>query len=83
MGCMAQSRGPELFKKVPHLDVVVGTQKYHKVFDYVDTILKGRMERRMDDLELSLKGESVCDVAEEIDSQNTIKDHLRKFIRAH
>lgn len=82
MGCMAQSRGPELFKKVPHLDVVVGTQKYHKVFDYVDTILKGRMERRMDDLELSLKGESVCDVAEEVDSQNTIKDHLPKDFQA-
>jgi len=79
---MAQSRGPELFKKVPHLDVVVGTQKYHKVFDYVDTILKGRMERRMDDLELSLKGESVCDVAEEVDSQNTIKDHLPKDFQA-
>ena len=26
MGCMAQSRGPELFERIPHLDVVVGTQ---------------------------------------------------------
>ena len=33
MGCMAQSRGEELFETIPHLDVVVGTQKYHKVFD--------------------------------------------------
>ena len=33
MGCMAQSRGQELFKNIPHLDVVVGPQKYHKVFD--------------------------------------------------
>ena len=36
MGCMAQSRGEELFNNVPHLDVVVGTQKYHKVFEYVE-----------------------------------------------
>lgn len=82
MGCMAQSRGPELFKKIPHLDVVVGTQKYHKVFDYVDTILTKRLERRMDELELSLKGESICDVEEEKDSQNTIKDHLPKDYQA-
>lgn len=78
MGCMAQSRGQELFKKVPHLDVVVGTQKYHKVFEYVDTILTNRLERRMDDVKLSLSGESVCDVEEEKDSQNTIKDHIPK-----
>jgi tRNA-2-methylthio-N6-dimethylallyladenosine synthase len=78
MGCMAQSRGEELFANIPHLDVVVGTQKYHKVFEYVDTILKRRMERRMDDLELALVGESVCDVAEESGSQNTIRDHIPK-----
>ena len=82
MGCMAQSRGSELFKKVPHLDLVVGTQKYHKVFDYVDTILKKRLERRMDEVELSMIGESVCDVEEEKDSQNTIKDHLPKDYQA-
>jgi tRNA-2-methylthio-N6-dimethylallyladenosine synthase len=78
MGCMAQSRGPELFDRVPHLDVVVGTQKYHKVFEYVDSILRQRLERRMDELELSLHGENVCDVEEESGSQNTIRDHVPK-----
>ena len=48
MGCMAQSRGEELFERVPHLDLVVGTQKYHRVFGYVDGILRKRMEERMD-----------------------------------
>lgn len=76
MGCMAQSRGAELFDNIPHLDVVVGTQKYHKVFEYVDDILSRRMERRMDDVELSMIGETVCDTDEELDSQNTIKDHV-------
>lgn len=50
MGCMAQSRGSELFEKVPHLDLVVGTQKYHRVFDYVDSILSRRLETRMDEV---------------------------------
>ena len=76
MGCMAQSRGAELFDKLPSLDVVVGTQKYHQVFGYVDAILKRRLEARMDDPALSLRGDSVCDVAEEEGSQNTIRDHL-------
>ena len=78
MGCMAQSRGSELFQNIPHLDVVVGTQKYHKVFEYVDNILTKRMERRMDDPALSFTGESVCDIEEEKDSQNTIRDHVAK-----
>lgn len=78
MGCMAQSRGEELFTNVPHLDVVVGTQKYHKVFEYVDNILQSRLERRMDDLKLTYEGESICDIAEEKDSQNTIKDHIHE-----
>ncbi|BDS06804.1 tRNA-2-methylthio-N(6)-dimethylallyladenosine synthase [Oceaniferula spumae] len=76
MGCMAQSRGNELFQNIPHLDVVVGTQKYHKVFEYVDNILTKRMEMRMDDPSYSLTGESVCDIEEEKDSQNTIRDHV-------
>lgn len=78
MGCMAQSRGQELFERIPHLDLVVGTQKYHKVFEYVDGILKSRMEARMDDPALSMSGSSVCDTAEETDSQNTIRDHMPK-----
>ena len=78
MGCMAQSRGSELFGTIPHLDVVVGTQKYHKVFEYVDAILRRRLEARMDDPALAMNGENVCDVEEEVGSQNTIRDHLTK-----
>jgi len=82
MGCMAQSRGEELFERIPHLDVVVGTQKYHKVFEYVDTILQRRLEARMDDPAHSLRGSNVCDTAEEEGSQNTIRDHLPKLRQA-
>ncbi len=69
LGCMAQSRGEELLATVPHLDLVAGTQKYHRVVEYVDTILKKRLERQMDDERFS-----IVDVAEEEGSQNTIRD---------
>ena len=32
MGCMAQSKKEELFKELPRLDLVVGTQKYHRTW---------------------------------------------------
>src|SRR5260221_4177378 len=35
MGCMAQSRGAELLEN-PAVNLVVGTQKFHKVADYLD-----------------------------------------------
>lgn len=70
LGCMAQSRGEELLKTSPHVDLVVGTQKFHKVADYVDTLIARRREARMDDARLT-----IVDTAEETDSQNTIRDH--------
>jgi tRNA-2-methylthio-N6-dimethylallyladenosine synthase len=82
MGCMAQSRKDELFASLPHLDLVIGTQKYHKVFRYVDDILKRRMERRMDELNLTFSGSHVCDVDEETDSQNEIRDHVDPGVRS-
>jgi len=69
LGCMAQSRGEELLSTIPHLDLVAGTQKYHRVVDYVDTLLTRRLERRMDDERFS-----IVDTGEEAGSQNTIRD---------
>lgn len=63
MGCMAQSRGQELIDKLPDVDLVVGTQKFHRAGDYLDDILSGRRER-------------ICDIAEESGSEATIKEHL-------
>src|SRR5438067_2740048 len=55
LGCMAQSRGAELLKDLPQVDLVVGTQKFHRVADYVDELLerKGRM-KAADDLRFSI-----------------------------
>ena len=69
LGCMAQSRGDSLLKDVPHLDLVAGTQKYHRVVDHVDQLLKRRLQLQMDDERFS-----IVDVAAEEGSQNTIRD---------
>ena len=72
MGCMAQSRGPELVDTAK-VDLVVGTQKYHRVVDYVDQIIRAKEERQMDDERFS-----IVDVEEEAASQNAIRDHALK-----
>ncbi|NNE91555.1 MAG: tRNA (N6-isopentenyl adenosine(37)-C2)-methylthiotransferase MiaB, partial [Verrucomicrobiales bacterium] len=73
MGCMAQSRGQDLLDQVPHLDLVAGTQKYHRVVDHVEEIMRKKEEAKMDDLRVP-----IVDIEEETDSQNTIRDHVDK-----
>jgi tRNA-2-methylthio-N6-dimethylallyladenosine synthase len=79
LGCMAQARGAALLKDLPHVDLVVGTQKFHRVADYVEELLvrkAARTEctpyhsnRAMDDLRFS-----IVDIDEEAGSQSTIRD---------
>jgi tRNA-2-methylthio-N6-dimethylallyladenosine synthase len=63
LGCVAQSRGQELIDRLPDVDLVLGTQKFHRTADYLDDILAGRREK-------------VVDVGEEAGSQATIREHL-------
>jgi tRNA-2-methylthio-N6-dimethylallyladenosine synthase len=67
---MAQARGDALFAGLPHLDLVVGTQKFHRVADYIDELVEKKRTRRMDDLRFS-----ICDTADEAGSAETIRDH--------
>src|SRR5258706_2000205 len=63
MGCMAQSRGQELIDRLPDVDLVLGTQKFHRTAEYLDELLSGRRDK-------------VVDVAEEEKSEATIREHL-------
>jgi tRNA-2-methylthio-N6-dimethylallyladenosine synthase len=63
LGCMAQSRGQELIDRLPDVDLVLGTQKFHRTGEYLDELLAGRRDK-------------VVDVAEETGSETTIKEHL-------
>jgi len=71
LGCMAQARGVSLLEEMPHLDLVIGTQKFHRVADYVEEALEQKRHRRMDDPRFS-----IVDVEEEIGSQSTIRDQM-------
>jgi tRNA-2-methylthio-N6-dimethylallyladenosine synthase len=71
LGCMAQSRGSTLLKEMPHLDLVVGTQKFHRVADHVDQLVERKRTARFDDVRFS-----IVDVDEEANSQSTIRDHV-------
>ena len=63
LGCMAQSRGQQLLDQLPDVDLVVGTQKFHRTADHLDDLFAGRRDR-------------IVDVAEEPGSEATIKEHL-------
>src|SRR5882672_8752466 len=63
MGCMAQSRGRELVDRLPDVDLVLGTQKFHRAGEYLDDLLARRREK-------------VVDVDTEEDSEAKIREHV-------
>lgn len=69
LGCMAQSRGAELTKGIG-VDLVAGTQKFHRVADYVEELLARKQSQSMDDARFS-----IVDVDLEAGSQEAIRDH--------
>ncbi|MEP6602489.1 MAG: tRNA (N6-isopentenyl adenosine(37)-C2)-methylthiotransferase MiaB [Spartobacteria bacterium] len=68
LGCMAQARGAALLQNLPHVDLVIGTQKFHRVADYVADAVEIKRHRRMDDPRFS-----IVDLADEAGSQETIR----------
>ncbi len=69
LGCMAQNRGASILEQLPDVDLIVGTQKFHQVPDYLDNLRAAR--------EAGVPiGKSIVDIDEEAGSQNTIRDHL-------
>ena len=69
LGCMAQNRGTELLDRLPDVDLIVGTQKFHQVPDYLDNLRAAQAAG-------TPIGQTIVDIAEEAGSQNTIRDHV-------
>lgn len=69
LGCMAQNRGAALLDALPDVDLIVGTQKFHQVPDYLDN-LRAAQEAG------AVLPTRIVDIAEEPGSQNTIRDHV-------
>ncbi len=69
LGCMAQNRGIELIDRLPDLDLLVGTQKFHAVPDHLDNIIASQRG-------LGPQPTTIVDIEAEEGSQNTIREHL-------
>jgi tRNA-2-methylthio-N6-dimethylallyladenosine synthase len=89
MGCMAQRLGETLRATSPHIDLVVGTQKFHRVADYVEEAIQKR-EAAYAITDIAELGSviqhtslvtPIVDIAPETGSQNTIRDHLAGQIK--
>lgn len=63
MGCMAQSRGKALIDQLPDVDLVLGTQKFHRASEYIDALISGARAQ-------------VCDTEAETGSEATIREHI-------
>ena len=87
LGCMAQARGGELLNGLPHVDLVVGTQKFHRVADYVEELVAKKAawtsenaQRSTSNVQRSMDRQmddlrfSIVDIAEESGSQSTIRE---------
>src|SRR5262245_19503790 len=87
LGCMAQARGASLLKDLPHVDLVVGTQKFHHVAEYVDELVVNKTARISENAQRpTLNAQrstqrgmddlrfSIVDIEEEAGSQSTIRD---------
>jgi len=87
LGCMAQARGASLLKVLPHVDLVVGTQKFHRVADYVEELIARKTSRSSENAQRSTLNAqrpmerrmddlrfSIVDVGEECGSQSTIRE---------
>lgn len=66
---MAQNRGAELLDQLPDLDLIIGTQKFHQVPDYLDNLRAAQAAG-------VLIGATIIDLEAESGSQNTIRDHV-------
>jgi tRNA-2-methylthio-N6-dimethylallyladenosine synthase len=73
LGCMAQSRGAELITGPAQVDLVVGTQKFHRVAEYVDDLLRQKTEEHIDN-----ERRPIVDVEDEPGSQSEISGHVIK-----
>ncbi|MGE5212217.1 MAG: tRNA (N6-isopentenyl adenosine(37)-C2)-methylthiotransferase MiaB [Nitrospirota bacterium] len=87
LGCIAQARGASLLQDLPHVDLVVGTQKFHRVAEYVDELVAKKKirtsehaERPTPNVQRPMQNRmddlrfSIVDVQDEAGSQSTIHD---------
>ena len=69
MGCMVQNRGTDLLEKLPDLDLLVGTQKFHRVPQMLDQFIASQNG-------LGPRPATIVDLEAEAGSEETIREHV-------
>ena len=69
MGCMAQNLGNDLVDKLPDLDLIVGTQKFHRLPDYLDRLRASQADGKKN-------AKNLLEIGEETGSENEIREHF-------
>jgi tRNA-2-methylthio-N6-dimethylallyladenosine synthase len=78
-GCVAQQEGKKAFKRVPHLDIVLGTQAFSRFGKHIDAVKAGK--NRIVDIEDSEKFYEIMpallesNIAESDAAESTIPEH--------
>ena len=84
-GCVAQAEGKEIFKRAPFVDIVVGSQAYHKLPSLIKNI-NLKLKKKLS-IELDFAPKSKFDnlpkenIQKEISSYLTIQEGCNKFCK--
>ena len=70
LGCMAQNRGSDLIQDIRGVNLIAGTQKFHRVSEYLDQIFR---DPKFND------NTPLIDLREEEGSQHTINQHSSSY----
>ena len=70
LGCMAQNRGSDLIQDIRGVNLIAGTQKFHRVSEYLDQIFR---DPKFND------NTPLIDLEEEEGSQHTINQHSSSY----
>ena len=71
MGCMAQNRGEDLLERLPDLDLLVGTQKFHRIPEMLDRFIASQNG-------IGPRPSTIVDLGEEAGSEETIREHTEE-----
>jgi len=81
MGCMAQNRGEEIMREIPHVDFVIGTGQLHKLPEILDEVIqrKQREIRLADDPEVLTGMGEHYDLAHQVSAYIAITRGCNRF----
>ena len=86
-GCVAQAEGEEIFKRVPFVDIIVGSQSYQKLPNLIKKIQNKNKEKNKQVIELDFDPKSKFDdlpkekYINEVSSYLTIQEGCDKFCK--